>query len=187
MKSLEEIYQIVEESSHETAFNLGECEALYNHLHQLPDGANVVEIGVQFGRSASVIAEVGKEKNFNFTAVDNWLEEYSKEALPHFEAQIEKHGWKVDKLWMDSSMASKIYTKKIDLIHIDGDHEYKGVLSDIEHWLPKIKKGGFACFDDYGHDSLPGIWQACNEYFGKHKNWSFLGRYGNKLGVYKKL
>jgi predicted O-methyltransferase YrrM len=89
MKTLDEIYQIVEESSHETAYNKGECEALYNALLQLPDGARVVEIGVQFGRSATVIAEVGKEKNLEFTAIDNWLEEYSTRAKPHFEEQIQ--------------------------------------------------------------------------------------------------
>jgi predicted O-methyltransferase YrrM len=187
MKSIEEIYQIVEESSHETAYNREECEALYDCLLKLPDGARVVEVGVQFGRSATVIAEVSKVRGFEFTAVDNWLEEYSTRAKPHFEGQIEKHGWNVKKLWMDSNMASKIYDGKIDLIHIDGDHEYEGVLSDIKHWLPKVNKGGYACFDDFGHDSLPGIWKACNEYFTEHKNWEFVGRFGNKLGVYKKL
>jgi hypothetical protein len=90
-------------------------------------------------------------------------------------------------MWMDSNMASKIYEGKIDLIHIDGDHEYEAVLSDCNHWLSKVKKGGFACFDDYGHDSLPGIWKACQEYFEEHKNWKFLGRYGDKLGIYQKI
>lgn len=187
MKNIDEIYQIVEESSHETAFNRGECEALFNKLLDLPKGAKVVEIGVEYGRSTSVIAEVGKERDFNFTAIDNWCQDNGAEAKAHVLSQIEKHQWKIKLMTMDSNLASKIYEGKIDLIHIDGDHVYEAVKSDIEHWLPKVKSGGYACFDDFGHDSLPGVYQACEEYFNEHRNWIFCGRFGNKLGVYQKI
>lgn len=186
MKSFDEIYKIVEETSHEVAFNRGECEALYDSLHKLSDKSNIVEIGVQFGRSATVILEVAKEKNFNVSLVDNWLEDMSREAREHLLSQAEKYGWKFKDYWMSSNMASKLYQGKIDLIHIDGDHNYEGVLSDMTHWLPKVKSGGFALFDDYGHDSLPGVFQAVTEYFTEHGNWIYLGRFGNKLGIFQK-
>ena len=30
----------------------------------------------------------------------------------------------------------------IDLLHIDGNHEYESVKKDFEKWFPKLKKGG---------------------------------------------
>ena len=30
----------------------------------------------------------------------------------------------------------------VDLLHIDGSHEYESVKKDFESWFPKVKKGG---------------------------------------------
>lgn len=38
--------------------------------------------------------------------------------------------------------------ESVDFIHIDGNHSEQAALFDVEHWLPKIKKGGIICFDD---------------------------------------
>ena len=38
--------------------------------------------------------------------------------------------------------------KSLDFVYIDGDHSYDAVVEDIEHWLPKIKSGGYIS----GHD-----------------------------------
>jgi|SRR6267142_3734342 len=189
MKTFEEIYQIVEESSHETAFNKEECQALYDTLLKLPLKAIIVEIGVEYGRSTSVIAEIGKEKDFDFTAIDNWCQANSEEAKAHVYSQKEKHQWKFKLISGDSVKEAKDFKKKINLIHIDGDHEYEAVLKDIKAWLPKVECGGFACFDDYGHDSLPGIYKATEEYMQSYagKSWNFIGRFGNKLGIFQKI
>lgn len=39
--------------------------------------------------------------------------------------------------------------KSVDLVFIDAIHLYQAVKDDIEAWLPKIKKGGIICGDDY--------------------------------------
>jgi predicted O-methyltransferase YrrM len=36
-----------------------------------------------------------------------------------------------------------------DLVYIDADHTYTGVLQDIRDWYPKVKKGGFLLGDDF--------------------------------------
>jgi predicted O-methyltransferase YrrM len=38
--------------------------------------------------------------------------------------------------------------ESIDFIHIDGNHSEQSAIFDVEHWLPKVKKGGIICFDD---------------------------------------
>lgn len=186
MKSFDKVYKIVEESSHETAFNKEECRALYNLLSDFDTDSNVVEIGVEFGRSTTVIAELANEMGFYFLAIDNWSGEYGGMAKDHVLSQKNKYDWDFNLWSMDSLKASKKYYGKIDLIHIDGDHSYEAVLADCEAWLPKVKKGGYACFDDWNHAGLPGVYRACKEYLTEDK-WKFIGQYGEKLGVYQKL
>lgn len=190
--NFEEIYQIVEESSHETAFNKEECEALFSLASEVPDSGVVVEIGVEYGRSTSLIAEVQKTNPFTFIAIDpHDIQENGAEARAHVLSQMEKHSWNFD-LWQSTSEQAETrfklnypITQVIDLLHIDGNHDYEFVLQDCRFWMPKVKQGGYACFDDYGHDSLPGVYQACQEYIKKDE-WKFIGRYGNKLGVFKR-
>lgn len=37
----------------------------------------------------------------------------------------------------------------VDLLFIDGDHSYAGVLGDIDAWVDKVKPGGAIAFHDY--------------------------------------
>ena len=37
----------------------------------------------------------------------------------------------------------------IDAIYIDGDHTYKGVKTDINAWIDKVKIGGLIAGDDF--------------------------------------
>jgi hypothetical protein len=41
----------------------------------------------------------------------------------------------------------------IDFIHIDGNHSEQSAIFDVQHWLPKVKKGGIICLDDAWWDS----------------------------------
>ncbi len=62
--------------------------------------------------------------------------------------------------------ANRIDNKSLDLVFIDAGHRYAAVISDIQAWLPKIKKGGWIS----GHDYLrPGVNTAVKEIFnGNH-------------------
>ncbi len=44
---------------------------------------------------------------------------------------------------------NKYFDKGVDLLFIDGDHSYKGVLADFENYFPLVNSGGFIIFDDY--------------------------------------
>ena len=183
--TFEEVYNKVEESSHEVAFNKGEAQKLYELLMELPKRSNVVEIGIQYGRSTTVFAEVSKLRSHHFTAIDPWVEDVSEEAKGHVYSQMSKYDWKFDLISKKSHDAFKKYHKKIDLIHIDGDHTYEGVMTDMKDWCPKVKSGGYILFDDYGHDSLPEVFKAVSEYMIPDY-YDYVGRYGDKLGVFKK-
>eukprot|EP00758_Cryptobia_borreli_P008525 Tbor_TRINITY_DN5396_c0_g1::TRINITY_DN5396_c0_g1_i14::g.4634::m.4634 len=49
-----------------------------------------------------------------------------------------------------STICAKQYTDMyFDYIYVDARHDYKGVLDDIVHWWPKLKKGGIMAGHDY--------------------------------------
>ncbi len=184
--NFEELYLKVEESSHETAFNKEECEALYDLLYTLPERSTVLEIGIEFGRSTTVFAEICKERGFDFHACDAWVGEYSPQAYRHVLEQIRKYDWKLTLYSMLSQELRQAFNMELDLLHIDGDHTFAGVMTDMQLFMPLVKSGGYVAFDDYGHDSLPEVYTAVSAYMD-NGGYEFVGRYGNKLGVFKKL
>lgn len=54
----------------------------------------------------------------------------------------------------------------VDMVFIDGDHEYESVIADIEAWLPKTRR--LICGHDYSNadGGYPGVKQAVDEVFG---------------------
>jgi hypothetical protein len=44
--------------------------------------------------------------------------------------------------------SKKFEDNSLDFVYIDGNHDYKYVLEDLEVWYPKVKIGGFLCGDD---------------------------------------
>lgn len=177
----------VEKCSHETAFNKEEAKALYDLAIDLPEASRIVEIGVEFGRSTAVLGQVATEREFDFLAIDPFIGEYGEKAKTHvFDKHLGEWGMNFRLSIQKSGDVAFIYPYRINLIHIDGDHDYPAVLEDCEKWLPKVVVGGYACFDDYGHDSLPGVYLATQDYFATRPFWKFIGRYGNKLGVFRK-
>lgn len=189
MKPFLDIYEIVEESSHETAFNIGECEALYELAQLVPELGTVLEIGVQFGRSMSVLAEVQKERQYRLFGIDAWVEHNSQQAKENVLTQMKKHNWNLNLLSMSSEEAANVLQTEIDLLHIDGDHSYAGVLKDCELWLPRVKPGGIVCFDDWEHPDMEEVKQAVNDYRSVRppSDWNFVGKYGDKLGVFRRF
>lgn len=53
---------------------------------------------------------------------------------------------------------------KIDILFIDGDHSYQGVINDWNNYIEYVNKGGFIIFDDY-NDSIycPDVKIAVND------------------------
>lgn len=187
MKTFEEVYQIVEESASAEAFNKDEAKALYEILREQQDHAVWVEIGVQFGRSTSIFAEFVKEKQASFIAIDAWGEDVSNEARNHVYEQIKKYGWEFNMIEGKSVDIGRISTGLIDVLHIDGDHTFEGVSNDIKVWVPKVRPGGYILFDDYGHDSLPDVYKAVQQFLIPQEDIVYIGRYGNKLGVFQRI
>lgn len=50
--------------------------------------------------------------------------------------------------------AADFEDESIDVVYVDGDHDYKGVLQDIMLWWPKVKPGGYLLGDDVHSTNL---------------------------------
>lgn len=73
---------------------------------------------------------------------------------------------------LSSDMAKQIKDNSIDLLYLDGSHDYEGVLKDLNTYFPKVKTGGIIS----GHDFLApqyGVNQAVKEFCHKHNKELF--------------
>ena len=72
--------------------------------------------------------------------------------------------------------------KSIDLIHIDGHHDYAEIKITFEEWLPKLTEDAIVLFHDTNvREPGFGVWRYFEELKNGHPSFNFL--HGNGLGV----
>ncbi|MBK9140856.1 MAG: class I SAM-dependent methyltransferase [Candidatus Melainabacteria bacterium] len=47
--------------------------------------------------------------------------------------------------------------QKIDVLFIDGSHDFASVLLDLQTWMPHVREGGIVCGDDWNHEDREDI------------------------------
>jgi hypothetical protein len=154
-------------------------------VNNLPDNAKVIEVGSWLGKSTIGMVNTSKRfgKNFDFYAIDTWegseepkhyetiaeLKEHNHTPYDEFMANLELYGVKgsIVPIQKTSEEASNdFHDEYAELIIIDAAHDYDNVTNDIKHWLPKVKKGGILCGDDYD-EKWPEVMAAVKDYFGE--------------------
>lgn len=65
--------------------------------------------------------------------------------------------------------ARAVEDASLDFVFIDADHSYESVKEDIEHWEPKVRKGGWVGGHDYNRQ-WPGVVRAVDERYGIRVN-----------------
>lgn len=133
----------------------------------------VVEVGSFRGKSAAYIAS-GLPDGGRLYCVDPWQDspdvrekQYrTGKNFAKFCHNIKSCGYweKVVPIRKFSADAVKGWNLPIDMMHIDGGHDYDEVLADIVMWRPHMRDGGIMLFDDYS-PRFPGIEQAVHEQF----------------------
>jgi hypothetical protein len=134
----------------------------------------ILEIGSWVGVSTEIFAN-----NFKHViAVDPWSPtvgintQYNmSDVEKEFDKRVSKFD-NVSKIKMPSEQASKKYNKSlilddpaiIDVIYIDGAHDYKNVKLDIELWKDKVRY--FICGHDF-YNKFPGVKKAVRECLGE--------------------
>lgn len=137
---------------------------LSNKIKSLPP--IVCEIGVWKGKSSYVFASGIKKKNGVLYSIDpfngdgddasissykNAIKKLNTTLLDNFKKTMSRYKLLkyIKILPMLSESARKIFPeKRIDLLFIDGNHDYKFVKNDYELWSPLIPSGGTIVLHD---------------------------------------
>ena len=154
-------------------------QQLFNLAANVPENGKIVEIGAGAGCSlvTMAVASKAKTRGIELITIDlfqkaNYLEygyNITKEsALDKFLENMKF--WELDvKLLREHSALAykKIEDKSVDLLFIDGDHQYAEIKADIINYSLKVKDGGILCGHDY-QKCHPGVVKAVDEMFGKN-------------------
>lgn len=153
-------FKITENSLNKTneIINNMNGKSFHNHYHILYDicnsfegGVTYVEIGTFAGGSASLISthpKVNKVISIDLGMPIN-------KSIPINNVTKFKHSDCVyDYIEGDSTNPSTIeqlrkLTTNVDVLFIDGDHQYDGVIKDFNNYKDFVVKGGYIIFDDY--------------------------------------
>ncbi len=155
-----------------------EGEMLRKEAEKLKKGQVYLEIGVAYGKSLATVSYYAK-KGVDIYGIDklNWKDQRTKTfnelgvgGIPTFiegESQQEALSWNKE--------------KPIDLLFIDGNHMFYGVVFDMLSWFPLVRKGGRIMLHDYNHSSGPGVMKAVHNFIWDHPAYE---NYDQALSLY---
>ncbi len=109
---------------------------------------SVVEIGTNVGKSAIALAFAEKCRGGGkIVTVDIYEHPDVQKNL-----RVAGVGSFVRRIVEPSRVAARNWSSPIRLLWIDGDHSRRGVLNDIQGWVPWVVPGGLVALHDYpGH------------------------------------
>src|SRR3990167_8962847 len=153
----------------------------YERALIVPSDGVIVEVGVDQGRSASILLAIATMTGVKLHLVDSW-ESILIDNKAKVEALIKGFdGVDVTVHHMRSEDAAKIIPSPIDMVHIDAHHYTPSIELDCESWLPKLKSGGVALFHDYA-STFPDVTAAVDKYT---ESWDDLGAW-DSLAIRRK-
>lgn len=148
-------YVTLEAQAQPGAFSQYDMQVLDAAVQTFAANACYVEIGVDQGRSLSVVKLLRDD-----------LRMYGVDIIKpeKLTAYLDNHP-EITFFWGDSVAMAEEWPadQRIDLLFIDGDHSYTGCQRDIAAWYPYMAPQGVLLFHDYDKSS-PGVIQAVDEF-----------------------
>lgn len=139
-----------------------EGEVLRQEIEKVPENGLYLEIGVAWGKSLSTICYYA-HPSIEIWGIDrlNWRDKR--------QGNMEKLGvaGRANFIEGDSQQEALSWNKPIDMLFIDGDHNYYGVMKDLLSWTPHVKHGGRILLHDYDKTS-PGVMRAVHDFIYPH-------------------
>lgn len=161
---------------------------------RFPAGSCFIEVGTYLGRSLCSLGEVVERsgKSFTVIGIDTCRgsgpegvrrKDYHGAAVTQgggtFAGALHRnviecgYGDTITLLIADSMNAARLFADaSVDWVHLDARHDYASVKSDIQAWLPKIKRGGWLSGDDYDEVKWPEVVRAVGDALPGATAWS---------------
>lgn len=161
-----------------------EAILLYKIANLLPSKSTILEIGCYGGLASSfILAGCKKNKSFLYSIdpfesdlyiqkniVSKYKNSYyrkveteslnNKPSIEVVKNRLKKAGFVNFKLIEGySHTVSKKWSKKINFLWIDGNHEYETVKEDFSDWSRFLTKGGYIAFHDANNESGSDTWR----------------------------
>lgn len=153
-----------------------ETDMWCRRLGELPGNPIIVDFGTGHGRSASALALACPQATvYTFDPGLPYIndgcspEQYEQETRDFIAAT-----GATNVIFTRESSLEKEWDTPIDVLNDDSDHTYPTTKSEIERWVPFVKKDGLVFFHDYDHPRCPGVRQAIDEYIAEHQNLELL-------------
>ena len=124
-----------------------EGEALYGLARACTGKGVIVEIGSWKGKS-TVCLGLGSLEGASVPVYS--VDPHADYRFGDFKANVERAGIAelVRPIASLSQPAADDFDEPIELLFVDGSHEYDLVLEDFEKWVPKVVDGGWVAFHD---------------------------------------
>lgn len=177
-------------------FGFGERSFQWMHkviVDEMPKDFAFLEIGVFKGQILSLyqlLADmVGKNvTRYGVTPLSTaggvWESDYKRDIeFIHDHFSLAKDYHILEGLSTDPSIIEQAQALAVDVLYIDGGHDYDTVISDITNYLPILKPGGFLVIDDCCNDlSMPfgyftgiqEVTEATNKVMQNNPDYEFL-------------
>ena len=165
------------------SFDDDAAKLLWETLATLGEHSWLMETGVEYGRSTSLLAQAALDMGHRLVLVDPFLT-YSGTPLAYAVQWLRGLGGPFTlhvKPTID--LLPSELPPRLDLLHVDGDHSTAGVETDCNLLLPLVRFGGFACFHDFGREGLPEVWPVVERWM--RRGWQHVGTAGT-LGVWRR-
>jgi len=186
-KTLQEILDFVD-SIPEFMCGRNEAKFLYELSKNTKGLGAIVEIGTCAGKSTIALAHAQKEKHGRrINTID--LSEH-----PEIKSNLRRAGVSkfVNRITARSSAVAKNWHEPIELLWIDGDHRYNGIVHDITCWSRFLVVGGVMAFHDYpsvGGRVVKQTWMALyRKVLSRPDKWRILSdREGGNIFVCERI
>ena len=176
-RTFEEAYAVTSHMCPDVyTFEEPECRKYWELLTQLDPTSVVVEIGLQFGRSSTLVAQVAKEIGFQHIGIDPFIDPPSAEGVWTRNMEGLNHCPTLLNMFSNDPRIRRMLPQIVDIALIDGDHWETGWKSDIELLQGRIRhEAGALLFHDYGVN-LPRVYprvdpDSVRDYMSQFPGW----------------